>query len=65
METVKTPGAAAQGSDTIDVAYLDGTDAPYLESTNGFTVDGTTYKVRIDAGVAQLDWRGILKSTGV
>ncbi|MHA1067194.1 ClpP-like prohead protease/major capsid protein fusion protein [Enterobacter ludwigii] len=57
--------AAAQGNDTIEVAYLDGTDAPYLESTNGFTVDGTTYKVRIDAGVAPLDWRGIIKSTGV
>ena len=46
------------------MAYLDGNDTPWLESTDGFTVDGTTFKVRIDAGVAPLDWRGLAKSTG-
>lgn len=56
--------AAAKGADTIEVAYLDGNAAPYLESTNGFTVDGVTYKVRIDAGVAAMDYRGLLKATG-
>lgn len=55
---------AAQGMDTIEVAYLDGVDAPYLEQQQGFSVDGVTYKVRIDAGVAPLDWRGLVKSTG-
>ncbi|WP_434461621.1 ClpP-like prohead protease/major capsid protein fusion protein [Serratia plymuthica] len=55
---------AAQGADTIEVAYLDGVDAPYLEQQQGFTVDGATYKVRIDAGVAPLDWRGLVKSSG-
>ncbi|WP_310607783.1 ClpP-like prohead protease/major capsid protein fusion protein [Buttiauxella brennerae] len=57
--------AAAKGADTIEVAYLDGNAEPYLESTSGFTVDGVTYKVRIDAGVAAMDYRGLLKSTGV
>lgn len=56
--------AAAQGSDTIEVAYLDGNAAPYLDSMEGFTVDGMTYKVRIDAGVAAMDYRGMLKSDG-
>lgn len=56
--------AASKGSDTIEVAYLDGNAAPYLESTNGFTVDGITYKVRIDAGVAAMDYRGMLKASG-
>ncbi|MEJ5073431.1 ClpP-like prohead protease/major capsid protein fusion protein [Enterobacter ludwigii] len=56
--------AAAQGSDTIEVAYLDGNATPYLDSTEGFTVDGMTYKVRIDAGVAALDYRGLLLATG-
>ncbi|EOV9570214.1 ClpP-like prohead protease/major capsid protein fusion protein [Cronobacter turicensis] len=56
--------AAAKGADTIEVAYLDGNAAPYLESTAGFTVDGVTYKVRIDAGVAPMDYRGLMKSTG-
>lgn len=56
--------AARKGADTIEVAYLDGNAAPVLESTTGFTVDGVVLKVRIDAGVAPMDWRGLLKSTG-
>lgn len=56
--------AAAKGRDTIEVAYLDGNAAPTVESTSGFTVDGVTMKVRIDAGVAPMDYRGLLKSTG-
>lgn len=55
---------AGQGEDTIEVAYLDGLDAPYLDQQQGFTVDGVTFKVRIDAGVAPLDWRGMVKSSG-
>lgn len=55
---------AAQGRDTIEVAYLDGVEAPYLEQQQGFTVDGAAFKVRIDAGVAPLDYRGLVKSTG-
>ena len=55
---------AGQGEDTIEVAYLDGIDTPYLEQQQGFTVDGVTFKVRIDAGVAPLDWRGMVKSEG-
>ncbi|HFZ8853771.1 TPA: ClpP-like prohead protease/major capsid protein fusion protein [Salmonella enterica subsp. houtenae serovar Rough:z4,z23:-] len=54
---------AAQGRDTIEVAYLDGIDKPYLEQQQGFTVDGAAFKVRIDAGVAPLDWRGLVKVT--
>lgn len=54
---------AAQGRDTIEVAYLDGIDTPYLEQQQGFTVDGAAFKVRIDAGVAPLDWRGMVKVT--
>lgn len=55
---------AAQGMDTVEVAYLDGMNSPYLEQQEGFTVDGIAWKVRIDAGVAALDWRGLVKSTG-
>jgi ATP-dependent protease ClpP protease subunit len=55
---------AGQGEDTIEVAYLDGIDTPYLDQQQGFTVDGVTFKVRIDAGVAPLDWRGLVKSDG-
>lgn len=56
--------ASAKGSDTIEVAYLDGMDTPYLEEQQGFTTDGVAWKVRIDAGVAALDYRGLVKSSG-
>ena len=48
--------------DTIEVSYLDGNDQPYLEQEQQFTVDGASYKVRIDAGVAALDFRGLAKN---
>lgn len=56
--------AAAAGMDTIEVAYLNGIDTPYMEQQQGFTSDGVATKVRIDAGVAPLDFRGLVKSTG-
>lgn len=56
--------AAKKGSDTIEVAYLDGVNTPYMEQQQGFTVDGVATKVRIDAGVAPLDFRGLQKATG-
>lgn len=57
--------AAKAGSDTIEVAYLNGVDTPYIEQQQGFTTDGVATKVRIDAGVAPLDYRGLVRSTGV
>ena len=55
--------AAAKGSDTIEVAYLNGVDTPYIDQMEGFSVDGVTTKVRIDAGVAPVDHRGLVKCT--
>jgi ATP-dependent Clp endopeptidase proteolytic subunit ClpP len=56
--------AAAKGTDTIEVAYLNGVDTPYIDQQEGFTTDGIATKVRIDAGVAPLDYRGLIKSSG-
>ncbi|HFS5811803.1 TPA: ClpP-like prohead protease/major capsid protein fusion protein [Citrobacter farmeri] len=56
--------AAAKGSDTIEVAYLNGIDTPYIDQQEGFNTDGIATKVRIDAGVAPLDYRGLTKSSG-
>ncbi|PCF95268.1 ClpP-like prohead protease/major capsid protein fusion protein [Vreelandella nigrificans] len=55
--------AAEQGSDTVEVAYLDGVDIPYLEQQEGWSVDGVSYKCRIDAGVAPLDYRGMVRGS--
>lgn len=51
-------------NDTIEVAYLDGNQAPTLEQQGGWTVDGVEFKVRIDAGVSPLDFRGLAKNPG-
>lgn len=50
--------------DTIEVAYLDGISTPYLEQQDGWGIDGTEFKVRIDAGVAPLAWEGLYKNPG-
>lgn len=50
--------------DTIEVAYLDGNQTPYLEQQNGWTVDGVEFKVRLDAAVKALDWRTMYKNAG-
>jgi hypothetical protein len=48
----------------LEVAFLDGEESPFLDMQNGFTVDGASYKVRLDYGVAAIDYRGIYKNAG-
>ncbi|HYE40088.1 MAG TPA: ClpP-like prohead protease/major capsid protein fusion protein [Ramlibacter sp.] len=48
----------------LEVAFLDGISEPYLEMEMGFTVDGSRWKARMDYGVAGLDFRGAVRSTG-
>lgn len=52
---------SAKGTDTIEVAYLNGVDTPYIDQQEGFSSDGVTTKVRIDAGVAPVDYRGLVR----
>ncbi|MFT6956170.1 MAG: ATP-dependent protease ClpP protease subunit [Halieaceae bacterium] len=54
----------AGAGDTIEVAFLDGMDTPYLEQQAGWSVDGVSFKVRIEAGVAPIDYRGFVRGTG-
>jgi ATP-dependent Clp endopeptidase proteolytic subunit ClpP len=48
----------------IEVAFLDGNQEPVVEQQAGFTVDGTQYKVRLDFGVAAVDYRGAVTNAG-
>lgn len=48
----------------MEVAFLDGNDMPYMEMENGFTVDGARWKVRLDYGVAGVDFRGAVTNAG-
>lgn len=50
--------------DTIEVAFLNGQDTPYLEQRMGFEVDGVEYKVRHEFGAKALDFRGLYKNAG-
>ncbi|OGP61902.1 MAG: hypothetical protein A2V65_01285, partial [Deltaproteobacteria bacterium RBG_13_49_15] len=55
--------AGAKGK-TVNVFFLNGIQAPYLETKQGWSVDGVEYKVRIDVGAKAMDWRGLVKNTG-
>lgn len=48
----------------IEVAFLNGDQEPFLDSMDGFGVDGMQWKVRLDYGVAAIDYRGAVKNAG-
>lgn len=48
----------------IEVAFLDGNQTPFMESRNGFEVDGVEWKIRHDYGVGAIGWRGAVKNAG-
>jgi hypothetical protein len=49
---------------TVKVFYLNGNEEPYLETREGWTIDGAEFKVRIDAAAKAVDWRALLKNEG-
>ena len=56
--------ADAMEAPVLEVAFLDGSQTPYLEVQNGFDVDGARYKVRLDYGVGAVDYRGAVTNAG-
>jgi len=50
--------------DTIEVAYLDGEEVPYMEEQQDFSVDAWSFKIRFCFGVKALDYRGLFKNPG-
>lgn len=48
----------------IEVAFLNGEREPFIEMQDAFTVDGVRYKVRLDVGVAGIDYRGGVTDAG-
>ena len=48
----------------FEVAFLDGQTDPYMEMEDGFDVDGARWKVRLDYGVAAVDFRGAVTNAG-
>jgi hypothetical protein len=48
----------------LEVNFLNGEQNPYMESENGFTVDGVKWKIRLDYGVGVVGYRGAIKNAG-
>jgi len=48
----------------MEVAFLDGREEPTIEMERGFTVDGTSYKVSLDYGVAGIGYKGAVTNAG-
>lgn len=48
----------------IEVSFLNGNQTPFIETQEGFNVDGVKWKVRHDYGVGAVGFRGIVKNPG-
>ncbi|MFH0995790.1 MAG: hypothetical protein V1844_09880 [Pseudomonadota bacterium] len=55
--------AASKGR-TVKVFFLNGVQTPFMETQQGWNVDGVEYKVRIDAGAKAIDWKGLHYNDG-
>lgn len=51
--------------DTIEYSYLEGNEGVYIETRNGFEVDGLEIKARLDFAAKAIDHRGMYKNAGV
>lgn len=50
--------------DTIEYCYLEGQQGAYIETRQGFEVDGMEIKVRLDFAAKAIDHRGLYKNVG-
>lgn len=48
----------------IEVAFLDGVQEPFLEMQDGFDIDGARWKVRLDYGVAAVEFKSAYRNPG-
>lgn len=48
----------------LEVAFLDGQSEPFLATEDGWRVDGVEWKVRLDYGVAAVDYVGVVRNPG-
>ena len=63
-ETAWYLAASPNQIDTIEYAYLEGQQGAYIETRNGFDIDGVEIKCRLDFGAKAIDWRGLYKNPG-
>lgn len=51
-------------AEVLAVGFLDGQQTPVIESRDGWKVDGTEWKGRLDIGVAAVDFKGAVTNAG-
>lgn len=56
--------APAAVAPTIEIAFLEGQEDPYLEMQEGWRADGTEWKVRLDVGAGGVGYRGAVTDAG-
>lgn len=56
--------ASPQVAPVFEVAFLNGQQEPFLEMQEGWRIDGVEWKVRLDYGVAAVDFRGAVTNEG-
>lgn len=50
--------------DVIEAGFLEGATEPYLETKEGWSIDGVEFKARIDCAAIPLDFRGLARNAG-
>lgn len=50
--------------DTVEYCYLEGQNGVYIETRQGFDVDGMEIKARLDFAAKAIDYRGLYKNVG-
>jgi hypothetical protein len=50
--------------DTVEYCYLEGQSGVYIETRQGFEVDGMEIKARLDFAAKAIDYRGLYKNVG-
>ncbi len=63
-ETAFYLAADPQRFDTVEVAYLDGNEVPFIDEAWEFEKDAWKFKVRFCWGVKALDFKGLYKQPG-
>ena len=56
--------ASTDQVDTVEYCYLEGQDGVYIETRQGFDVDGMEIKARLDFAAKAIDHRGLYKNPG-
>lgn len=48
----------------FEVGFVGGVETPYMETQQGWRIDGVEMKARVDFGIGCRDWRGVVRNPG-